>query len=162
MESIYLVDFDLDIGELIIKNSNIINHIRALRLKQNEEVFVSNGKGIAAIGNFYSDKQTTMFKVHKYVEANKNENNYNLSILLASLDNKDRMEFAVEKAVELGVSNIYVAKSKYSGKKEYKRERLESKILAAFQQSMRSRLTNLFFLNKKLNLILYSQQKRNA
>jgi len=147
MESIYLQELDENTTEIIIRDNDIINHIKALRLRNNENVLVSNGNGISAIGNIILQKNNFIFKVKAYNELNLNENNFNLSILISSLDNRERMEFAIEKSVELGVNRIFVCSTQHSGKKYHKIERLEAKVLAAYQQSMRTILPKVIFFN---------------
>lgn len=147
MESIYLYDLTEFSSEIIVNDIETINHIKALRLKTSEEVFVSNGKGISAKGFFLSNKNHYFFKIKEFNFKNFNENRNNLSILISALENRERMEFAIEKSVELGIANIFICYAQHSGKKIYKEDRVKMKILAAFQQSMRTILPNAIFLN---------------
>lgn len=147
MECIYLKDLTENSSELLVNDVNIINHLKALRLSNKENVFVSNGKGVSAIGNFNVFKNEVLFKVISFNGNRLNENDNNLSILISALDNRERMEFAVEKSVELGVNNIFICSTQYSGKKIYKKDRIDLKVLSAFQQSMRTILPEVHFLN---------------
>lgn len=147
MECIYLKDLKENSLEIEIKDPDIIAHIKALRLSNFENVFVSNGMGISAIGNFIFHNKNYIFKVSKFNQLSLNENNFNLSVLISALDSRERMEFAIEKAVELGIKNIFICSTQHSGRKTVKKERVELKVIAAFQQSMRTILPNIIFLD---------------
>lgn len=51
---------------------------------------------------------------------------------------RDRLEFAVEKAVELGASGIALFRSRHSEKENVRMDRLESAALSAMKQSLRA------------------------
>ncbi len=146
MECIYLKEYSQSTNELAITDISTISHIKALRLRQSEDVMITNGQGISAIGNFITYHKLVTFISKQILPSNYNENNNNLSVLISLLDNKERLEFAIEKAVELGISNIFIAQTQYASKRKYKIERLESKIIAAMQQSMRTVLPQLHYL----------------
>ena len=48
MECIYLPDFDLESANIQIPSQEL-QHIKALRLKPNEKIFITNGTGTTAI-----------------------------------------------------------------------------------------------------------------
>lgn len=50
---------------------------------------------------------------------------------------RERLEFAIEKAVELGVTRIVLVHSEYAGKMEIKARRIEKTIITAMKQSRR-------------------------
>lgn len=51
---------------------------------------------------------------------------------------RDRLEFAVEKAVELGVSQVYLFRSERTIKENVRMDRLESIVKSAMKQSLRA------------------------
>lgn len=51
---------------------------------------------------------------------------------------RDRLEFAVEKAVELGASGIALFRSERTVKQNVRMDRLEAKVLSAMKQSLRA------------------------
>lgn len=56
---------------------------------------------------------------------------------------RDRLEFAVEKAVELGVSELILFRSEHTIKENVRMDRLESTILSAMKQSLRAYLPSI-------------------
>ncbi len=60
-----------------------------------------------------------------------------ISIAIGNIKKRDRLEFAVEKAVELGVSKIIIYHAGNSEKKNVRLDRLKATALAAMKQSLR-------------------------
>lgn len=56
---------------------------------------------------------------------------------------RDRLEFAVEKAVELGASGIALFRSRHGEKENVRMDRLESAALSAMKQSLRTWLPSI-------------------
>ena len=59
-------------------------------------------------------------------------------VALGSLTKKDRIEWALEKAVELGVDYFYLYQADHSERARWKKSRLEQIILSASKQSKRT------------------------
>lgn len=66
--------------------------------------------------------------------------NKKIDLALGILDNRDRFEFAFEKAVELRISEFFPIITKYSQRKKIDENRLYRKAISAIKQTMRSRL----------------------
>ncbi len=133
MECLYLSDLDINQNEIIIDNEEF-HHLKVLRINQEEKILCSNGKGTIAelqIKEITNKKATAKITNYKFIPKNKNK----LGIALGILDNKDRFEFALEKCVELGVSDFYPIISKFSQKKYVNLNRLELKSISALKQS---------------------------
>lgn len=60
---------------------------------------------------------------------------------------RDRLEFAVEKAVELGASEIVLFRSEHTVKQNVRMDRLESTALSAMKQSLRAHLPAVKVIN---------------
>ena len=81
--------------------------------------------------------------------------NYNIievpqpEIVLAMglIKKRDRLEFAVEKSVELGVSEIALFRSRHTVKENVRMDRLENTVLSAMKQSLRARLPEVSVLD---------------
>lgn len=118
-------------------------HCKALRLREESLIMISNGNGMCA--------RTRVANVHAHsleltpiqFLPNHNESPYRYHLCIGSLDSKDRMEFVVEKAVELGVQSVMIVSTRYSSKKVYNRERLLTKAIAAMKQSCRAHLPDV-------------------
>ena len=69
--------------------------------------------------------------------------NYSVHIAIAPTKNIDRIEFFVEKAVELGVDEITFVRCEHSERKEIKIERIEKIVLSAVKQSIKAYLPKI-------------------
>lgn len=66
-----------------------------------------------------------------------------LTLGMGIIKKRDRLEFAVEKATELGAGKIALFRSRHTVKEKVRKERLEKTALSAMKQSMRSRLPEI-------------------
>ena len=126
----------------ISENTVIINteeqqHIvKVLRMKSGEEIFVTDGKGNLAKGNLVFEGK----KVHlEILEIKENLPNFSpqLHITIAPTKNIDRIEFFVEKAVEMGISEITFLQTEKTERKNISIEKLTKQAISASKQSLR-------------------------
>ncbi|MBO5827969.1 MAG: 16S rRNA (uracil(1498)-N(3))-methyltransferase [Paludibacteraceae bacterium] len=117
--------------------------VRVLRLDVGDRIELVDG-----IGNFYEAE--IVFPHHKKCEVrilNKYENfntfPYHLHIAIAPTKNMDRLEWFVEKATEIGISEITPLLCRYSERKVVKLERINKIIVSAMKQSKKSLLPQL-------------------
>jgi len=94
-----------EVGNCIILDKPSSNHlIKVLRLKSNDTFTLFNGKGYE-----YNARLEIIGKsAHAHIEASsqpQNESALNIH-LLQGISKGDRMDFAIQKAVELGVTSI--------------------------------------------------------
>ncbi|MDX1637307.1 MAG: RsmE family RNA methyltransferase [Balneolaceae bacterium] len=73
--------------------------------------------------------------------------NPRLTLALGIIKKRDRLEFAVEKAVELGAAEIILYRSDHTVKENIRIDRLESTAVAAMKQSLRVRLPSISLHN---------------
>jgi 16S rRNA (uracil1498-N3)-methyltransferase len=66
-----------------------------------------------------------------------------LELVVGCLDNKDRMEWIVEKATELGAASISFVRSRYASPRALVLQRLEAKALNAMKQCRRAVLPTI-------------------
>lgn len=116
---------------------------RVLRKKVGDTVFVTNGAGLMARSTIsILDKQQCLLQIESFSQEKKPQ--VEVHLWLGIMHQSDRMEFAIEKAVELGVSSIHLIRTDFCQHKgNLKRNRLETKIIAAIKQSQRSFLPEL-------------------
>ena len=143
MESIYVPIINSFSSDCVVIDDEF-KHIRALRININERMIITNGIGLSVIAELRSiDKSSATFHIIKELATN-NENEFISSLAVGILDNKDRMEFAVEKAVELGINSVYPLQSRYTQKSKTNTARLMSKSISAMKQCKRSYLPEIF------------------
>ncbi|MBO7133475.1 MAG: 16S rRNA (uracil(1498)-N(3))-methyltransferase [Bacteroidales bacterium] len=115
------------------------NHCaRVLRLKVGDEIFIADGQG-----NLYRSqienidhKHTSVRVVETIAEYNKLP--YSLHIAIAPTKNMDRMEWFLEKATEIGISEITPIICHNSERKVIKTDRMNRIVESAMKQSYKA------------------------
>lgn len=117
--------------------------VRVLRMKQGDELEVVDGKG-----NLFRCRLAMANQHHALVEIIDQcelKRNWpaSLSIAIAPTKHNDRMEWLVEKLVEIGIDRIIPIRCERSERKEIKVERLEKIAVAAMKQSLKAVLPSI-------------------
>ena len=142
-------------GNTVIINNEEQQHIvKVLRMKSSEEIFVTDGKGNLAKGNLVFEGK----KVHlEILEIKEKLPNFSpqLHIAIAPTKNIDRIEFFVEKAVEMGISEITFLQTEKTERKNISIEKLTKQAISASKQSLR------FHFPKMNDLVKFSDFIKN-
>jgi 16S rRNA (uracil1498-N3)-methyltransferase len=116
---------------------------RVLRKKAGEEIRVIDGKG-----NFYdgrlqlvSDRKSEALLTGGPLP--QEPRNYRLHLAIAPTKQMDRLEWMVEKAVEIGIDELSFFYSKNSERTTMRADRLEKLVLSAVKQSLQARIPAL-------------------
>ena len=124
-------------------NEEESRHIKVLRLHEGERLIFTNGKGerIEAVLDKV-DKLCTLTTLSR--ESIENTNPH-LHLFVAPTKNADRIEWFVEKAVEIGIRSITFLVCEHSERVRMKPERIERVAVSALKQSMQFTLPQLNF-----------------
>jgi len=148
-------DSEIQVGKkLDLSATNHRHAIQVLRLKSGDDLILFNGKaGEYAAKVLIADKRKSSVTIESHNDVNR-ESNLKITLGIANIKT-DRMDFAIQKAVELGVVVIQPLYTQRSVIK-IKANRLEKKmqhwqgiIIAACEQSGR---TAIPVLNQPINL----------
>ena len=133
----------------IVKNKIILDKdekkhcINVLRYKLNDIVNVVDGSG-----NLYDcqlveyNKHDCKLKINK-IHTNYNKRNYYVHIAISPIKSHDRLEFFVEKAVEIGVDEISFIKCERTLRKTIKIKRILRTAIVAMKQTMQAKLPKI-------------------
>ena len=113
-------------------------HLRALRLRQGDRVEVTNGQGLSAATLIVSSTKTHYSLSIKELFDKKGEPARRTGLALGILASREAMEFALEKAVELGITDFFPLSTEFTQKKAVNIERMMNKAIAAIKQCKRS------------------------
>ncbi len=137
MNCIYLPELIKAVSEFHLPNDEI-KHIKALRIGNDENLLATNGKGLSANGKVrFFKKNEVIFLPDEFI-IYYGENAFTTGLAIGILDNKDRFEFAMEKAVELGINEFFPIISEHSQRKKVNLTRLRAKTISAMKQCCRS------------------------
>jgi 16S rRNA (uracil1498-N3)-methyltransferase len=82
-------------------------------------------------------------KVHILSEKKEEPRDFYLHLAIAPTKNMDRMEWMLEKCVEIGVEEVSFLETRYSERRELKLARLEKIAVSAMKQSQKARLPQM-------------------
>jgi 16S rRNA (uracil1498-N3)-methyltransferase len=125
--------------------------VRVLRLNAGDQIEVSDGKGVRAKAEITEiSKRSCSFRI---LEQTKEAEPVLPKVAIAPTKSIDRYEWFLEKAVELGVSEICPILCSNSERRIIKQERSEKVLLAAMKQSQRNWLPKLHALTSYSDFI---------
>jgi 16S rRNA (uracil1498-N3)-methyltransferase len=124
-------------------NEEESRHIKVLRLHEGERLTFTNGKSERI--------EAALDKVDKYCKLTTlsretiEDTNPHLHLFVAPTKNADRIEWFVEKAVEIGIRSITFLVCEHSERVRMKPERIERVAISALKQSLQYSLPELRF-----------------
>lgn len=117
---------------------------KVLRIRLGDQIHVTDGAGNLYLCNVSEIQKSNV--ICNILETKSEERKAPFITLVVGLIKKrDRLEFAVEKSVELGVDEVIVFRGDHSEKGNVRLDRLESTVLSAMKQSMRVFLPKVKF-----------------
>ncbi|MFN6379921.1 MAG: RsmE family RNA methyltransferase [Flavobacteriales bacterium] len=151
--------FSGEIRESIIEpDEEEQRHIRALRIREGEDVVCTDGKGNVHQCKAELGKKSTLFRItHSEIKIEKGAK---LVLAIAPTKNIDRLEWLIEKAVEVGVHELLLFKSEHSERPIIKHERLVRVAIAAMKQSQRAFLPHITQLEEFQAIIAHPCQHK--
>ena len=152
----FYVDFALSPDSVVELPDNVVRHLNVLRVKNMEEIvlFNGNGKSYPALPEVLEKRRASVRILRE--EATDNESPLNITLVQA-VSAAERMDFTLQKSVELGVAEIRPVISercvvRLSGERAEKRvARWQEIVVSACEQSGRN------IVPKVLPLTTYAQ-----
>ena len=145
-------------GDLYLDAEESRHCVKVLRLKEQDQIIVLDGSGgyhTVSITN--ANHKKCEFEILKS-EVFAHGEQY-IHIAIAPTKNLDRIEWFVEKAVEIGVKEISFFFSDNSERKHFKTDRVIKKAVSAMKQSLK---TYLPIINKPIKLSDFITQYQNG
>lgn len=105
-------------------------------MKDGEEIHVTDGKGNLASGILIIEGKKAGIEVAE-IKTDTADFNPKLHIAIAPTKNIDRIEFFVEKAVEMGISEITILQTEKTERKNLNIDKIRKQAIAASKQSLR-------------------------
>ncbi len=136
-----------EVGITVTLEGDEFKHaVNVMRHKPGEKIFVTNGRGqVFEVLISLIDKKGLKGEI---VDSKEFVNEYsNFYFVIPRLKNPSRFEFALEKSVELGITNFFVFDAERSVAKGNKIVRWHKIAEAAMKQSLRSFLPNISYFN---------------
>jgi len=149
----FLSDTELYYSPKIISTNRVIiegdelHHLKVvMRHNEGDEIFITDG-----IGNLYKTELMSISKSGaecSIIEKKYIDNNFeNIVFCIPRLKNNDRFEFALEKSVELGITNFIVFESERTVAKGDKTEKWQRFLISAMKQSLHTWIPKIEYRN---------------
>lgn len=120
-----------------------IHATKALRYKEGDDISVVDGKGTWYKGTVQLiTKKTVRIIIDQALQKNAEPQ---AVLAIGMIKKRDRLEFAVEKAVELGVGSIAIFRGEHSVKQNLRLDRVKAAALSAMKQSLQTWLPKVQF-----------------
>lgn len=110
--------------------------VKVLRMKDGEEIYVTDGQGNLASGKLLIEGKKAGIEVSE-IKTDLPGFSPKLHIAIAPTKNIDRIEFFVEKAVEMGVSEISIIITEKTERRNINIDKIRKQAIAASKQSLR-------------------------
>lgn len=155
----YKEDFDAGADHVTLDEATSKHIVQVLRMQQGEQIQLTNGKGALFTAEITDDnrKRCTVKIVETfYIRHSK----FNISIAISPVKNNTRFEWFLEKATEIGVSEIIPLICERTEKTALKFERMKSILVSAMLQSQQCWLPVLHEPVKFNKLVQSSDQQQ--
>jgi len=127
---------EINNGKVRINDEEQQHIIKVLRMKNGEEIHVTDGKGNLAFGTLLTEGKKAHIEVSE-IQSDLPNFSSKLHIAIAPTKNIDRIEFFVEKAVEMGIYEITILQTEKTERKNINIDKLRKQAVAASKQSLR-------------------------
>lgn len=116
--------------------------VRVLRLQVSDPLYLTNGQGVMALARI-SEAHPKHCRIRVESTEKQQPRRPRRAVALAPTKQAARLEWFLEKATELGISEIFLANTERSERTQVKEQRLQHVLVSAMLQSRQSYLPNL-------------------
>lgn len=157
MNLFYASPIDVQPAEITIRDQEAIHITKVLRFQKGDQLHVTDG-----VGNLYqceiSDIQRSTVDCSIIDKKSEVRSTPFITLCIGNIKKRDRLEFAAEKATELGVDRLIIFRGDHSQKEKIRKDRIESTVLSAMKQSIRLFLPEILF-EESLKSVLQHQKE---
>lgn len=138
----YKEDINAPVWDVVLDEDSSKHIVQVLRMQNGEQLQLTNGRGNLFTAEIKdNNRKKCVVKVINTTNEQRTDNNVTIAISL--IKNSSRFEWFLEKATELGVSEIIPLICERTEKTAFKSERMKNILVSAMLQSQQCRLPNL-------------------
>ncbi len=166
MENLILSNIELYFSNTVNEKSQIFiieeeeaNHIiKVMRHKVEDKIYLTNGRGEIFFCEIVEVRNRKILAavVDKHSFTQKFPN---ITLCIPALRSLDRLEFALEKSVELGITQFILFHSKYSVSKIFNKKRIEKIVISAMKQSLQCWLPMIIYADSVFEISKLKDEK---
>ena len=145
-------------NQLLIEGEDLNHIIKVMRHSVHDIIYITDGKGkiYESKINHISKNSLSAKPLKSYQYENTKQNIY---FCIPKLKNPDRFEFALEKCVELGITNYIIFESRRTVSRGDKLDRWNKILLSAMKQSLRCFLPEIKIVNSMNEIFDFDGEK---
>ena len=138
MQLPFFFEENIPLSDKFILSEESSKHIvQVLRMHETEQLFVTNGKGeVLKVSIITADKKKTEVKISERTFFP--QNIAKVSIAVSLIKNMHRFEWFLEKAAEIGVSEIIPLICQRTEKQHFRHDRMKNIVVSAMVQSQQA------------------------
>lgn len=136
MQLFYSSGFDEHSDEIYIEGQEATHISKVLRHWVNDVIYVTNGRGVVAKGRISAIGKNRVEVASEQKKRIDRPVFSNITLGVGLIKHRDRLEWMLEKATEIGVGEIVLFASERSEKSNVREDRLQNIVLSAMKQSL--------------------------
>jgi 16S rRNA (uracil1498-N3)-methyltransferase len=148
---------DIDNQIIILDNDESRHCIKVMRHKVGDLIKIVDGLGNLYSGNLVSfDRNSCTIQINDKTE-NYKKRNQHIHIGISPIKNQDRLEWFIEKSVEIGIDEITLIDCDRTLRKKIKIDRLNKIAITAMKQSLKAYIPKINDVISVNDFIMYNQ-----
>lgn len=155
----YKEEIDASVKNVMLDEDTSKHIVQVLRMQNGEQIQLTNGKGSLFTCEI-TDNNRKRCTVTILQTSNLKPETSNITIAISLIKNSGRFEWFLEKATEIGVTDIIPLICERTEKTVFKQERMKSILVSAMLQSQQTWLPTLHKPTKFSSLVASSTQQQ--
>ena len=127
----------------VLDEGDVMHCTKVLRKSSGDHIHFITGDGNLYEGIIDAVSKREVRGTWRLLQENWGRLNYDLTVAIAPTKNMDRLEWFVEKSIEMGISKIQLILTYHSERKKVNLERLRKIALSATKQSLKGQLVDI-------------------
>ncbi len=133
----FFISYNVCDSEIILTEAESFHAAKVLRLHSGDKINVTDGNANYALAEITNIDARKCVAVPLALHTSVVKHNYNLHLAISPLRNMDRLEWMIEKAVEMGIDSISLVACSRTVKKNVNTARLQNIVISACKQSQK-------------------------
>ncbi len=161
MNLFYTPPENIQLPDIYISGQEAVHISKVLRHAAGDSLHVTDGEGRKFSGTINQISKNNVKLKSEKVVTEEREKPY-VVLCIGLIKKRDRLEFAIEKATEVGADEIVIFRGEHSQKQNVRFDRLQSTALSAMKQSLRLYLPKIGMVSSLKMLVEQKKEERQT
>lgn len=122
--------------DILLPDEEAKHCLKVLRMRNGDELHLTDGKGNLALATIVNDNPKKCLVKIKQLSFQEKNCTYSIHVAIAPTKNIDRIEWFVEKCVEMGIDELSFLQTEHTERSYFNEERIVKKAISAMKQSL--------------------------